>query len=78
MEREILNLQYNHACLIIKAVNSSVSIEEAATKLGLKKGQLYDMIRIYNLKMKRGSCYIRPNKVRYKTLEGAYLEADPV
>ena len=78
MEKEILNLKYHHSCLIIKAVNSSVSVDEAAKKLGVSKWILYGLIRRYHLKKKRGACYIKPDKIKYKTLEGVYVEAEPV
>lgn len=78
MEKEILNIQYNHSCLIIKAVNSSTSIDEAAIKLGISKWVLYGLIRMYHLKMKKGSCYINPQKIKFKNLNGVYLEADPI
>jgi hypothetical protein len=55
-----------------------VSVDEAAEKLGVSKWILYGLIRRYHLKKKRGACYIKPDKIKYKTLEGAYVEADPI
>lgn len=78
MEKEILNLEYHKACLAIKAVNSSVDMKGAASKLGIGVGQLYDIIRIANLKMKRGSCHIKPQKVTFKNVDEVVFQADPV
>lgn len=78
MENEILNLEYHKACLAIKAVNSSVAMDEAAKKLGVGVGQLYDIIRIANLKMKRGSCYIKRQKVTFKNVDDEVFQADPI
>jgi phage antirepressor YoqD-like protein len=78
MQKEILNIEYHKACLAIKAVNSSISIGDAAKKLGIGTGQLYDIIRIANLKMKRGSCHIKPQKVTFKDVNDVVFQADPI
>ena len=69
MEKEILNIEYHRACLAIKAVNSSVSMDEAAKKLGVHVNTLYDILRISRLKMKRGSCHIKPQKVVFRNVD---------
>ena len=78
MEKEILNIEYHKACLAIKAVNSSISMDEASKKLGIGTGQLYDIIRIANLKMKRGSCHIKPQMVTFKNVNDEVFKADPI
>ena len=77
-EKEILNLEYHKVCLAIKAVNSSVSMDEAAMKLGIHKGVLYDILRIARIKMKRGSCYIISQKITYRNVDDVCLQADPI
>ena len=78
MDNDILNLEYHKACLAIKAVNSSISMGDAAKKLGIGTAQLYDIIRIANLKMKRGSCHIKPQKVTFKNVDDEVFQADPI
>lgn len=78
MENEILNLEYRTACLIVKAVNSSVSMDEAAMKLGVHKNLLYELIRRFRIKMKRNSCRIKPQKVTYRNADDECFEEYPI
>ena len=78
MEKEILNLEYHKVCLAIKAINSSVSMDDAATKLGIHRVQLYDILRIAGVKMKRGSCRVKPQKVSFRDADDVIFQADPI
>jgi hypothetical protein len=67
MEEENLKLEYHRILTMVKAVNSSSSMLEAARKLGVGKSVLYDAIRFSNLKMEKASCRIeRGQKFKYK------------
>jgi hypothetical protein len=78
MEKEILNLEYHKACLAIKAINSSVSMQEAAMKLGVHVNTLYDILRTTRIKMKRNSCRIKPQKVTFRNADDEIFQADPI
>jgi transposase len=66
-KEENLKLEYHRILTMIKAVNSSTSMIEAARKLGVGKSVLYDAIRFSNLKMNKASCRIeRGQKFKYK------------
>jgi transposase len=78
MENEILNLEYRKACLAIKAINSSVSMQEAAEKLGVHVNTLYDILRTTRIKMKRNSCRIKPQKVTFRDANDVLYQADPI
>jgi len=57
-KEENLKLEYHRILTMVKAVNSSSSMLEAARKLGVGKSVLYDAIRFSNLKMEKASCRI--------------------
>ena len=78
MEKEILNLVYRKACLAIKAINSSVSMDEAAKKLGVHVNTLYEILRRCRIKMKRNSCRIKPQKITFRDADDVLLQADPI
>jgi predicted DNA-binding protein (UPF0251 family) len=78
MKEEKLNLEYNTACLVVKAVNSSVNMDEAALKLGVHKNTLYELIRRFRIKMKRGSCHIKKQMVTYRNADDECFEDFPI
>jgi transposase len=78
MQKEILNLEYRKACLAIKAINSSVSMDEAAKKLGVHVNTLYEILRRCRIKMKRNSCRIKPQKVTFRDANDVLFQADPI
>jgi len=78
VENELLNIEYRTACLAIKAINSSVSMNEAADKLGVHVNKVYDILRRNRIKMKRGSCRIMPQKVTFRDANDVLYQADPI
>lgn len=49
---EILNLEYHHKILIIKAINRTQNNKEACKLLGLKERTLYTWMKNFNIKRK--------------------------
>jgi len=74
MEQEILNIDYNTACLVIKAVNASKNIDEASKKLGMSAFRVYKIIRRNKIKMmkdKKGVPYIeKGGEIVYRDHKG--------
>lgn len=46
---EILNIDYHRKRLILKALNRTATMPEAATMLGISERQLYNLKRDYNI-----------------------------
>lgn len=61
MSQENLNLEYNRALLVIKALNASNHIDDAAKKLGISPCTVYEILRRNRIKMlrtKKGKPYV--------------------
>lgn len=54
MVTENLNIEYNNACLVIKAINLKGNIKEAAKLLGRSETTVYEIVRRNHIKILRG------------------------
>ncbi len=58
---EILNLDYNRCRLILKSLNTSKTINEAAIKCGLSKRTMITWKKNYNIVKNKDGVYRRKN-----------------
>jgi transposase-like protein len=58
---EILNLDYHRCRLILKSLNSSKTIKEAAVKCGLSKNTLFIWRKNYSIVKNKDGVYERKN-----------------
>lgn len=61
---EILNLDYHRARLIIKSLNTSKTIKEAAGKCGLTPRTLHTWRKNYNILKNKEGMYERKSVIR--------------
>lgn len=61
---EILNLDYHRARLIIKSLNTSKTIKEAAEKCGLTPRTLHTWRKNYNIRKNKEGMYERKSVIR--------------
>ncbi len=54
MVTENLNIEYNNACLVIKAINLKGNIKEAAKLLGRSETTVCEIVRRNHIKILRG------------------------
>jgi transposase-like protein len=58
---EILNMDYHRCRLILKSLNSSKTIKEAADKCGLNKRTMHTWRKNYNIIKNKDGVYERKN-----------------
>jgi hypothetical protein len=82
MVLENLNIEYNNACLVIKAINLKGNIKEAAKVLGRSETLVYEIIRRNHLKVLRGRenrMYISmKEKILYRDASGKCVSDLPI
>jgi hypothetical protein len=64
MAKEILNLEFNNACLVIKAINWKGSVKAAAEVLGVCDTTVYEIIRrtpslIFDCRLQKTQCEVQ-------------------
>lgn len=78
---EILNLEYNNASLVIKAINLKGNVKEASKVLGISETTVYEIIRRNHIKILRGTMnrmYINTKeKIMYRDAEGKCIADIP-
>lgn len=79
---ENLNLEFNNACMVIKAVNAKGSIKEASKVLGVCETTVYEIIRRTHIKLytgKQGRRYINPREeIVYRDDRGKLIKEFPI
>jgi len=79
---EILNLEYNVACVVIKAINLKGSVKEASKLLGISDTTVYEIIRRNHIKIVKGTknrMYVSmKEKILYRDALGKCISNIPV
>lgn len=82
MVAENLNIEYNNACMVIKAINLKGSIKEAAAVLGIHSTTVYEIVRRNQIKIytgKDGRMYINSKeKILYRDALGKCITDLPI
>jgi excisionase family DNA binding protein len=82
MAKEILNLEFNNACLVVKAINHKGTVKEAAEMLGVCSTTVYEIIRrnhIEIVKNSDGRMYVNTKKeILYRDDKGKTLKDFPL
>jgi len=80
-KEEILNLEYNNACMVIKAINAKGNFKEAAKLLGLNETTVYEIVRRNHIKVYKGTegrRYINEKEeIVYRDDKGALIKELP-
>jgi len=81
MSKEILNLEFNNACLVIKAINWKGSVKAAAEVLGVCDTTVYEIIRRNHIEVHKGQenrMYVNTKKeIVYRDDRGKSLRGLP-
>jgi hypothetical protein len=81
MVKEILNLEFNNACLVVKAINWKGCVKDAAIVLGVCDTTVYEIIRrnqIQIVKNEEGRMYVDTKKgIIYRDHNGKILKDIP-
>lgn len=82
MKKEILNLEFNNACLVVKAINWKGCVKDAAKVLGVCDTTVYEIIRrnqIQIVKNPKGRMYVDTKKgIIYRDSEGKIFRDIPL
>jgi excisionase family DNA binding protein len=81
MKKEILNLEFNNACLVVKAINWKGCVKDAAKVLGVCDTTVYEIIRrnhIEIVKNSEGRMYVNTKKeIVYRDDKGKTIRDIP-
>jgi len=81
MQKEMLNLEFNNACLVVKAINLKGCVKDAAKVLGVCDTTVYEIIRrnqIQIVKNAEGRMYVDTKKgIIYRDDKGKILRDIP-
>ena len=82
MAKEMLNLEFNNACLVVKAINWKGCVKDAAKVLGVCDTTVYEIIRrnqIQVVKNAEGRMYVDTKKgIIYRDSEGKVFRDVPL
>ena len=80
-KKEILNIEYNNACMVIKAINEKGNFKEAAKLLGLNETTVYEIVRRNHIKVYKrteGRRYINEKEqIVYRDDKGNIIKEFP-